>query len=283
MISLVSIGIVIVLATGNSCKKEKEETAPAFKYEAIQYTIDQPDGTTIILQSLGSGNGTSKAFFDIYIEDGTGNVTAFRNDVWYSFNAVSAENAVNQGSNNAFVSGHIASIDSNYFVDINGGSEQGGVTYQFHSGSLQTMKYCPIHIVHPDTIYVHTETGGNIDIGKPDQWDNIYENSNGAIFWNGSTFTTNATAAHLYFANYAGVRFKEHIVTEVPTKPGTFTNVPGYVITKTVYTYSAPKEANGDITDLGTSFPVKFSVQFTDNSSEIQEIRFVPALISETK
>lgn len=276
-------GFIILLATCNSCKKETDEPVNAFQYEAVQYTVDQPDGTTIILQSRGSGNGTTKAFFDIYIEDGTGNITAFRNDVWYSFNAVSAEDAINLSSNNTFVSGHIASIDSNYFLDINGGSEQGGVTYQLHSGSLQTKKFCPISIAHPDTIYVHTATGGNIDVGKPGQWDNSYENSKGAFFWNGSTFTTNATAAHLYFTNYAGVRLMEHIVTEVPTTPGTFSNVPGYVIAKTLYTYSAPKDANGEITDLGTSFPVKFSVQFMDNTNEIQELRFVPALISETK
>lgn len=283
MIFLVSTGIPLLMIATSSCSRDGEETPDAIQYEAIQYTIDQPDGTTILLQSRGSGNGTNKAFFDIYIEDATGNVTAFCNDVWYTFIDISAEHAIGLNNRNEFVSGHIASIDSNYFVDINGGSEQGGVTYQFRTGSLQTLKIFPKPSLHPDTIYVHSETGGAIDIGKQDQWDDIFENAHGAIFWNGSTFTTNANAAHLYFTDYAGERMKEHMITVVPSTSGSFNNVPGYVITKTVYTYSAPKDAKGDIVGLSTSFPVKFSLQFTDNINEIQEIRFVPALISETE
>jgi len=284
MILLTATGIAIVLAAGNSCTKENEEPSNAFQYEAVQYTIDQPDGTTIILQSRGTGNGTTKAFFDIYIEDGTGNVTAFRNDVWYTFNGTTAENAPAHSSGIEFVSGHIVSIDSNYFLDINGGSDQGGITYQFHTGSIQEMKNYQKQTANPDTIYVNSETGGNIDTGKPDEWDNIHENSFGAIFWNGSKFVTDSTAAHLYFTNTLnGPRLKEHIITEVSSATGSNNDFTGYLITKTVYTYAAPKDANGGIADLGAYFPVKFSVQFTDNAGQIQELRFVPALESETK
>lgn len=280
-VSQVSMGVFILLATGYGCKKDKEEPVSAFQYEAVQYTIDQPDGTTVILQSRGCGQGTGKAFFDIYIEDPTGNVTVFRNDVWYTFLATNAADAIGHDSNDEFVSGHLASVDSNYYLDINGGSDQGGVTYQFLTGSIQTMKFCQTLIAHPDTIYVHREAGGNIDVGKPGQWDNIFENSFGNFFWNGSTFTTNATAAHLFFTNYAGARLKEHIVSEVPTTTGTFNNAPGYVITKSIYIYSVTKDANGGIAELGNSFPVKFSLQFTDNNNEILEVRFVPALLGE--
>jgi len=277
------IGIFAMLLIFNSCKKENEENATDFKYEAIQYTIDQPDGTTIILQSRGTGNGTRKAFFDIYIEDTSGNVTAFRNDIWYTFNGISAENALALAGNNDLVSGHIASIDSSYFLDINGGSDMGGSTFQFHTGSLQTMKSFLVQTAQPDTIQIETETGGNIDTGKPEQWDDLYENSNGAIFWNGTKFISDETAAHKYFTNlHTGARLRVHIISEVPCSPGSYNNITGYTITKTVFTYSVPKDTNGGIADLGISFPVKFNIQFNDNSGKLQEIRFIPAIVSET-
>lgn len=281
MISLVPIGIVILIATGNSCKKEKEEPATVFKYEAIQYTIDQPDGTTIILQSRGTGHGISDAFFDIYIEDGKGGVTAFRNDAWFTFDDMNAGEAVNQGSDDTFISGHIASVDSNYFLDINGGSDMGGVTYQFRTGRPQILKN-RYSVLSVDTIYIKIETGGNIDTGAPDQWDNVYENSNGTLFWNGSKYVTNITAAHAYFLNMnTGEKLYEHMITEISATPGIFSNIPGYTITKTAYTYTTPKDANGGVADLGISFPVKFSVQFSDIDGTIQEVRFQPSIISE--
>jgi hypothetical protein len=145
------------------------------------------------------------------------------------------------------------------------------------------MKSCLIKSV--DTaIHIDIEMGGYIDTGTADQWDNIYENANGALFWNGSKFVTNNTAAHTYFTYlHNGERLMEHFITEVPTVPGTFGNITGYIITKTVNTYTIPMNANGGITDLGVSFPVRFNVQFLDNTGEIQEIRFQPALVSENK
>lgn len=47
------------------------------------------------------------------------------------------------------------------------------------------------------TIQVDTETGGNIDVNG----DGIYENVNGALFWNGTEWSVNDTYGHMYFTN----------------------------------------------------------------------------------
>jgi len=58
-------------------------------------------------------------------------------------------------------------------------------------------------------IHVDTETGGDIDWGAPPAWDGIYENTKGALFWNGSKWVSNDTAAHMIFTDLrTGERLK---------------------------------------------------------------------------
>ena len=58
-------------------------------------------------------------------------------------------------------------------------------------------------------IHVDTETGGDIDWGAPLAWDGIYENTKGALFWNGSKWVSNDTAAHMFFTDLrTGERLK---------------------------------------------------------------------------
>ena len=65
-------------------------------------------------------------------------------------------------------------------------------------------------------IHVDTEPGGDVDTGTRDQWDGQFENTNGAMFWNGSAWVTNNTAAHSYFTDLrTGQRIKEYTVTVV--------------------------------------------------------------------
>ncbi len=107
-----------------------------FYYQALEYKIIQPDSTTIILRSRGSGNGISQPYFDVYIETGTGDTAAMRGDpIWYKYVGMTATQAVNETDEVAGRVGKLATYSvenpgkNNYWMDINGGSDMGGVTY----------------------------------------------------------------------------------------------------------------------------------------------------------
>jgi hypothetical protein len=110
----------------------------SYVYQAVEYETLQPDGTRILLRSQGTGNGTAQAHFDAYIEDGKGNTTGMLGDpVWFQLAGMSATQAAAQtpdlGASN--VSGSLPTCApaerARYFMDINGGSDMGGVTYHF--------------------------------------------------------------------------------------------------------------------------------------------------------
>jgi len=82
------------------------------------------------------GSDPNKAYFDIFIEDGKGGVEAFLvNPVWYHFDAITAENAINHVIADTEVRGLLASVNNSYYLDINSGSDLGGITYQINTGS----------------------------------------------------------------------------------------------------------------------------------------------------
>ena len=63
-------------------------------------------------------------------------------------------------------------------------------------------------------IHIDIEAGGDVDSGTRSQWDGQLENINGAMFWKGSMWVTNNTAAHSYFTDLrTGKRIKEYTVT----------------------------------------------------------------------
>ena len=418
---------------------------PTYTFTAVQYKIVQPDGTTIILRSRGMGSDPNKAYFDIFIEDGMGGVEAFlANPVWYHFDAITAENAINHVIADSEVRGLLASVNNSYYLDSNGGSDMGGITYQINTGSYAlditkaitafnfgflaygivteathtiavavpfgtdvtalvpaithtgasinpasgaannfttpktytvtaanatTQAYTVTvtvaaaasakaitaftfptstdtyineadHIIsvrvpsgtdvtalvptithngasinpatgvarnftNPQTytvtaadttsqaymVYVHssgstvihvdTERGGNIDSGLRTAWDGIYENVNGAIFFNGTIFVTNDTAAHMYFTDLrTGLRLKDYIVTTIGSTAGSQDVQPGYTLTRSTYTYTAAKDPGGPwIKDLGSSYPVSFYLKFMDGvGGDLREMRFIPAV-----
>lgn len=109
-----------------------------FAYQAVEYEISQPAGTRVLLRSRGTGNGTAGAHFDAYVEDGIGNTTAMLGDpVWLEFAGMSAVQAATQTPdiNASNVRGSLPTCTpadrARYFMDINGGSDMGGVTYHF--------------------------------------------------------------------------------------------------------------------------------------------------------
>lgn len=95
-------------------------------------------------------------------------------------------------------------------------------------------------------IEVNIEPGGDVQTvneGDPYPGDSP-ENIHGALFWNGSRWVTNDTAAHAYFHNLeTDRRLKEYNVTVVDNNPanlGTAAAYPGYPVTKSLYIYTAP-------------------------------------------
>jgi hypothetical protein len=113
-----------------------------FLYQAIEYSIDVGvPGDKLILRSRGSGNGTSQGFLDIYIQNKYTYTVAFRSDpIWYEYTDTTAEQAVQFTSDTQGRAGYLPSYTPNeraqYWLDINGGADMGGVTYYFHTSQI---------------------------------------------------------------------------------------------------------------------------------------------------
>ena len=118
-------------------------TGGIYAYQNVEYKIEQPDGTTIYLKSRGSGQGTGTdtAYFNVYIEDTEGNTNAMRGDpVWFTYNNMDSATARNQmdGLSSSNVSGNLPTVGADYWIDTNGGSEMGGMTYKMETNGIGT-------------------------------------------------------------------------------------------------------------------------------------------------
>ena len=116
----------------------EDSSGGSFIYEAVQYDILQADGRHVILRSRGTGHGAGAAYFDIYVEnpDGGGIVALRADPVWYNYTGMTMTEALAQISETDFKAGDLPSKDANYFLDVNGGSDMGGITFKFHTGTL---------------------------------------------------------------------------------------------------------------------------------------------------
>ncbi len=247
-------------------------------YRAVEYTVTQPDGTHIVLRSRGSGNGTSDGFFDVYVEDGLGNTTALLGDpAWVQYDGKSAAVASTLSASAGTKVGDLPTADANYWFDINGGSDMGGVTYQIHTSGTAIASSRGTTLIHIDT-----EPGGQI------VFSGTVVNAHGTAFWNGYDWVTNDTAAHQYFTDLrTGQRLKEYVVTEVDSTTANLGSVSapaGYTVTKRLYTYTTTKGTGGTgITDLDSTYPVAFHIRYLETaSSNLRDIVFTPAIASET-
>jgi hypothetical protein len=117
---------------------QKSGADGVFSFSAVQYRMhDNITGKDVILRSRGSGAGTANAYFDAYMEDPSGGtVTAIRGDpVWFSY-PMSIDDALHWTSATAYKTGDLPSPDADYWFDQNGGSDMGGLTWQFHTATL---------------------------------------------------------------------------------------------------------------------------------------------------
>lgn len=91
-----------------------------------------------------------------------------------------------------------------------------------------------------DKITIEMETGGDIDWGSPSQWDGNYENVNGCLFWDGSTWKADESYGHMYFENRStGQRVVNYNPTNTTIKQssGSF-SIEGYEIGMEEYQYT---------------------------------------------
>jgi hypothetical protein len=120
-----------------SYSKRSSANDGTYTWEAVEYEVGNGSGRIAILRSRGTGNGLSKAYFDVYIQDPLPGTIAFLGDpAWYSFPALPRE-AVNLGSDPRYRMGELVGADrsrglfwGDYFLDVNGGSDMGGYSYE---------------------------------------------------------------------------------------------------------------------------------------------------------
>lgn len=115
-----------------------------YTYQGIEYTVEQPDGTKIVLKSRGSGNGggdgqaADQSYFNIYVENKGGTVTALRGDpVWFTYNAdINTAKNMMDGVSSSNKTGDLPTNNANYYMDVKGGSDMGGVTYKMTTSTV---------------------------------------------------------------------------------------------------------------------------------------------------
>lgn len=119
-----------------------------YQYQAIEYSIDTSlADEKIILRSRGTGTGTSQGYLDVYLQRNYTQTVAFRGDpVWYSYDNTTAQQAVHLTSDTqgrfGYLPTYAPSSRAQYWLDINSGSDLGGVSYYFRTSQLapvQTM------------------------------------------------------------------------------------------------------------------------------------------------
>lgn len=109
-----------------------------YQYEAVEYLIGDTTAKKVIVRSRGTGNGIENCYFDIFVEVVPNQITAIRNDpLWFTYPAgMSMEEALEQTSPTQYLTGTLPTTDGYYFMDLNGGSDMGGISYNFHTGPL---------------------------------------------------------------------------------------------------------------------------------------------------
>lgn len=108
-------------------------------------------------------------------------------------------------------------------------------------GLLLTVVF--LHGVLAQGIYIqlNNQPGGDIDQGSPSEWDGSYENTRGAMIWNGTEWVINNTWAHSYFTNIpTGTLVIAHATTANYDGSGAagVQVVQGYTLTQSTYSYT---------------------------------------------
>ena len=108
----------------------------------VTYPNDDENMTDhIVLRSRGVGQGTLSTYFDTFVQMGNDNsVTAIRSDPnWITYAGMTMEQALNAGESDGTLSGRFVSA-SDYYMDAQGGSDMGGISYVVHTGAFPAVR-----------------------------------------------------------------------------------------------------------------------------------------------
>lgn len=114
----------------------------AYRIEAARYRITKSGSQEIILLN-SRGNGYGQASFDIYIQYAPDTTIAFRyGSAWFNYSEsldLASQRSIHDLTGRAGIlpTCDLQAIDrSRYWLDMNGGSDMGGLTYFFHTTNL---------------------------------------------------------------------------------------------------------------------------------------------------
>lgn len=125
---------------------EKDYRGIPYRFTTAKFTLSpvdpvtlEPYGLATVMVSRSADASRITPYFDLYIENGNG-VTpdgsweAFRSDpVWYHY-TMGLEEAINQTDPDGNRRGDLVSVNNQYWLDFNGGSEMGGWSRKLITG-----------------------------------------------------------------------------------------------------------------------------------------------------
>jgi len=145
-----------------------------YAYQAVEYTVQlvdentlAPSGPKVVLKSRGSGQGDSDdtAYFNCYIQNEDGSTEAMRGDpVWFHYNqGIDTAKDNMDGLSSANVKGNLPTVSSQYWMDVDGGSEMGGKTFKMLTGNIGTPNTTNLGSAFPTGFSIqYTDAAGNL-------------------------------------------------------------------------------------------------------------------------
>ncbi len=111
-------------------------TASEIVITMVQSGTNTKAGPGVVLRSRSANASTATPYFDVYIENEDGTTEALRSDpVWYHY-PMSPEQALLRTDPSEYRMGFLPTLSSQYWLDIDGGSEMGGKTFKLITGSF---------------------------------------------------------------------------------------------------------------------------------------------------
>ena len=251
------------------------------QYSRVKYVIENPFDWRTIVRSCGVGNGVADASLDIAFDDSWQTNVVESSGLWRQGDTTPQEE-IDYPSGG--LAGYCDTPGGNYFMDISGGSDMGGGSYQFHMSGT----YVPPAAAAPGSLglgtmatVLLTEGRGQVRSAGGD-----VVNPNGAMYWDNRAYRIDETYAHQYPADSdTGQRLKEYTTVrfEGASPTGLIYNDHGYTVTRVVEAYPTAAAttvgpANGDAPYV-IDFSIKFPVGADPQTQELIELLFVPTLV----
>jgi uncharacterized repeat protein (TIGR02543 family) len=111
-------------------------SAAEFVIELVWAGTDTPSGPKVVLRSRSANATSITPYFEAYIQNEDTTTEAFRSDpAWFHY-PMDIDQALTQTDPALYRMGDLVTPDSQFWLDIDGGSEMGGKTFKLITGSL---------------------------------------------------------------------------------------------------------------------------------------------------